>query len=137
MSKPLICVTGGSGYVALHVCRILVESDKYTVRCTVRSKSPEKTDYLESIGVEIFDNCDLLVDGSFDKAFEGCKYVVHCASPFFFKAPGGDGNNFVKPALEGTKNVCNSIDKAGTVIINQCSIHNRGHFVRSPRVRLR
>ena len=115
MSKPLICVTGGSGYIALHVCRILVESDKYTVRCTVRSKSPEKTDYLESIGVEIFDNCDLLVDGSFDKAFDGCKYVVHCASPFFFKAPGGDGNNFVKPALEGTKNVCNSIDKAGTV----------------------
>ena len=70
MSKPIICVTGGSGYIATHVCRILVETGKYTVRCTVRSKSPEKTDYLDSIGVEIFDGCDLLLEGSFDKAFE-------------------------------------------------------------------
>ena len=74
---------GGSGYIALHNMSNFSESDKYTVRCTVRSKSPEKTDYLESIGVEIFDNCDLLVDGSFDKAFEGCKYVVHVHHRFF------------------------------------------------------
>ena len=115
MSKPIICVTGGSGYIATHVCRILVESGKYTVRCTVRSKSPEKTDYLDSIGVEIFDGCDLLLEGSFDKAFEGCEYIVHCASPFFFRAPGGDGNNFVKPAVEGTKNVLAAVEKVGTV----------------------
>ena len=36
-------------------------------------------------------------------------------SPFFFRAPEGDGNNFVKPAVEGTKNVLAAVEKVGTV----------------------
>lgn len=43
MSLPLVCVTGGSGFVANHVCKQLVDSGLYRVRATVRSKSPAKT----------------------------------------------------------------------------------------------
>ena len=114
-SKPIVVVTGASGYAAGHVCKLLMESNKYTVRGTVRSKSPSKTGYLESIGVELFEGCDLMKANSFDAALKGAKYVHHMASPFFFEAPNGDGMNFITPALEGTKNVLSSAKRAGTI----------------------
>eukprot|EP00943_MAST-04B_sp_MAST-4B-sp1_P006386 g6386.t1 len=115
MAKPIVVVTGASGYTAGHVCKLLIESKRYVVRGTVRSKSPAKTGYLESIGVDIYDGCDLMKPNSFDKALSGAKFVHHMASPFFFQAPGGDGMNFVTPALEGTKNVLSSVKRSGTV----------------------
>lgn len=80
------------------------------------AKSPEKTGFLEEMGVEVVENCDLMVPGSFDTALQGCDFVHHMASPFFFAAPDGNGmDGFVKPALEGTKNVLTAAKSAGTV----------------------
>ena len=76
-SKPIVVVTGASGYAAGHVCRRLIESQKYIVRGAVRSKSKAKTGYLESIGVELYDGCDLMKPGSFDRVLEGARYVHH------------------------------------------------------------
>ena len=76
-SKPIVVVTGASGYAAGHVCKRLVESQKYTVRGAVRSKSKAKTGYLESIGVEVYEGCDLMKQGSFDRVLEGARYVHH------------------------------------------------------------
>ena len=45
-TKPIVVVTGASGYAAGHVCKRLVESQKYTVRGAV---SKAKTGYLESV----------------------------------------------------------------------------------------
>jgi len=108
-AKPIVCVTGGSGYIAGHVCKILVESGNFSqVRATTRRKSPEKTGFLEEMGVHVFAGCDLMVEGSFLKAFAGCTFVIHCASPFQFRTPGGDAQKgFVDPALKGTLNVLN------------------------------
>jgi nucleoside-diphosphate-sugar epimerase/uncharacterized cupin superfamily protein len=92
----------------MRVCEILATETPYQIRACVRSKSPSKTGYLESLGgaLTVVENCDLLINGSFDAAVAGCDYVIHCASPFQFTAPGGDGQTgFVDPAVNGTLNV--------------------------------
>lgn len=88
----------------------------FRVRATARTKGPNKTDFLEKMGVEVVDGCDLMVEGSFDKAMEGATFVHHCASPFFFAPPeGSDGTFFTKPAVEGTINVLNAAKKQSTI----------------------
>jgi nucleoside-diphosphate-sugar epimerase len=102
-NKSIVVVTGGSGYIASWVCKRLLE-EGFHVRATSRSKGPGKTDVLEKMGVEVFDGCDLLVDGSFDNVMAGASYVHHCASPFLFSPPkGADGSYFITPAVNGTR----------------------------------
>ena len=114
-AKPIVCVTGASGFLGSHVCKTLVDSGLYKVRATVRTKSPAKTEYLESIGVEVYGGCDLLIPGSFDDAIRGCTYLHHCASPFFFNTPEiGAQEGFIRPALDGTMNVLESVKRVGT-----------------------
>jgi nucleoside-diphosphate-sugar epimerase len=113
-AKPIVCVTGGSGFLGSHVCKALIDSGLYTVRATVRTKTPEKVEYLESIGVQVFGGCDLLKPKSFDEAIRGCAYLHHCASPFFFNTPTiGAEEGFVRPALDGTMNVLDSVKRVG------------------------
>lgn len=53
---------------------------------------------------------DLLVDGSFVDAFQGCKYVFHTASPILMYCPSGkEYEILIKPAVEGTKNVVSEL----------------------------
>lgn len=40
--KPLVCITGITGYVGIHVCKLFLESGQFTVRGTVRSTKNEK-----------------------------------------------------------------------------------------------
>ena len=40
-SLPIVTVTGVTGYIGSHCCKILLESGKYKVRGTVRSKINE------------------------------------------------------------------------------------------------
>ena len=58
--KPLVTITGISGYLGSHVCKLFLESGKYRVRGTVRNKSdPAKlADLKESFG-ESFANLEL------------------------------------------------------------------------------
>jgi nucleoside-diphosphate-sugar epimerase len=117
-----VLVTGASGYIAGHVCKQLVDAG-FRVIGTVRSKSKAKTDHLERMGVEVV-AADLLTEQSFDAAMDGCKYVQHCASPFFFTTPGGDPQNFIKPAVDGTLNVLDSARANGVervVLTSSCA----------------
>jgi len=58
LTKPKVCVTGGSGFVAGHVCKVLVESGRFSeVRATTRTKSLEKTGFLERMGVNVISGC--------------------------------------------------------------------------------
>ncbi|KAL2607466.1 hypothetical protein R1flu_026039 [Riccia fluitans] len=67
---------------------------------------PGAEERLELVGA------DLLVEGSFDAAVEGCVGVFHTASPVVF--PGVDPYvDMVEPAIKGTINVLNSCVKAG------------------------
>lgn len=58
--------------------------------------------YKDSDGKSLLNvyKADLMVDDSFDLAFEGCDYVIHVASPV--KLTSSDPiNEIITPAIEG------------------------------------
>jgi len=58
---------------------------------------------------------DLLTEGSFDLAVTGCEWVFHTASPFFSVPKADPFKELVEPALKGTLNVLNAVERAGCV----------------------
>ncbi|CAL5423805.1 unnamed protein product [Camellia sinensis] len=83
-----VCVTGGSGYIASWLVKLLLQHD-YTVRASVRDPSnPKKTEHLLALDgakerLHLFKG-NLLEEGSFDSVVDGCDGVFHTASPCFF-----------------------------------------------------
>ncbi len=114
ISEPVL-VTGGTGYIASWIVKKLLESGVH-VRTTVRSKSNRtKKEHLELIAqkasgtLEVFE-ADLLEDGSFSEAMDGCGIVFHVASPFLLGKIKNPEKTVVQPALEGTRNVLNTVN---------------------------
>ncbi|TXB63199.1 SDR family oxidoreductase [Phaeodactylibacter luteus] len=114
-----ILVTGGSGYIASWIIRRLLESG-HTVHATVRDLSQEeKVGHLKAMGEELpgqlqLFEADLLQAGAFDKAAEGCRIVMHTASPFKIDVKNAE-RDLIAPALQGTHNVLDSCTRSGTV----------------------
>nr|AFK42069.1 unknown [Lotus japonicus] len=114
----LVCVTGASGYVASWIVKFLLEHG-YTVRATVRDPSnPKKVEHLVKLdGAKerwhLF-KADLLEEGSFDSAIQGCDGVFRTASParHIVKDPQAE---LIGPAVEGTLNVLKSCAKSPSV----------------------
>jgi dihydroflavonol-4-reductase len=112
-----VLVTGISGYVGQHCAAELLKKG-YSVRGSVRSLA--KTDEIvNGIKKEVdpkdnleFCELDLMKDDGWDKAMEGCDYVLHIASPFVVKDPK-DENELIKPAVEGTLRALKAAKKAG------------------------
>ncbi|KAK7027237.1 hypothetical protein VNI00_015326 [Paramarasmius palmivorus] len=114
-------VTGGSGFIALHLVKQLLESG-YTVHATVRSlKNEKKVAPLKTLQdahpgrLHLFE-ADLLKPGSFGPAMKGCEVVHHVASPFLMAEKIKDGQRqCIEPALEGTRNVLQSVNETESV----------------------
>lgn len=106
-AKPIVTVTGISGYIGSWVGYYLLQSGKYRVRGTVRSTSnAAKIEPLRQAFGEEFNNlelvqADLLEPESMKRAIQGSTYVIHVASPFIVEEPR-DENVLIKPAVEGT-----------------------------------
>ena len=117
----LICVTGANGFIASHLIRDLLEAG-YRVRGTVRDPNNlDKTAHLHTIAeaadaIDRFElvAADLLQEGSFDEAMVGARGVCPCAAEVFFAAEDPQ-RDIVDPSLIGTRNVLESVRKAGTV----------------------
>jgi dihydroflavonol-4-reductase len=114
-SKP-VCVTGASGFIAAYIVRDLL-AEGYRVRGTVR-KSAQNYPFLLNLpgaaeNLELVE-AELLRPEAYDRAIEGCDYVIHTASPYEInvKDPQQD---LVDPAVNGTESVLESCLKAGSV----------------------
>jgi len=112
-----VLVTGISGFVGQHCAAQLLKKG-YAVRGSVRSLS--KTDeVVNGIQQEIdpkgnleFCELDLMKDFGWEKAMQGCDYVLHVASPFVVKEPN-DENELIKPAVDGTLRALKAAKNAG------------------------
>ncbi|CAN6229681.1 unnamed protein product, partial [Urochloa humidicola] len=82
--KKTACVTGGNGYIASALIKMLLEKG-YAVKTTVRNpddmaKNSRLKD-LQALGpLEVF-RADLEDEGSFDEAVAGCDYAFLVAAP--------------------------------------------------------
>ena len=81
-----VFVSGGSGYIALHCIKQLIEQG-YLVKTSLRSL--DKADnLLKCLSRHVnckekieFCQLNLLSDNGWDEAIQGCDYVLHVASP--------------------------------------------------------
>ncbi|GAB4856270.1 hypothetical protein Ancab_014198 [Ancistrocladus abbreviatus] len=114
----VVCVTGASGFIASWLVKLLLLRG-YTVKASVRNMNdPLKTEHLLSLDgakerLHLFE-ANLLEDGAFDSAIEGCEGVFHMASPVYFVAKDPQAE-LVDPAVKGTLNVLSSCTKFPTV----------------------
>lgn len=103
-------VTGGTGYLASWIVKMLLE-EGMTVHTTVRSLRDEnKYKHLQKIQhqspgrLKLFE-ADLLMDGSFEDAIEGCELIIHTASPFKITGIRNPDRELIQPALQGVRNL--------------------------------
>lgn len=114
---PRVLVTGANGFIASHVCKMLL-SKGYRVVGTVRDPSNEhKVGHLKAMDgagerLELV-AADLLDPHAFDEVVKGVSVVYHTASPFFYGSDNPE-TDLLKPAQEGTLSVLRSIAAAGT-----------------------
>lgn len=117
-SKPVM-VTGATGYVAGWLVKKLLE-EGLTVHAAVRDpQKKEKVQHLDALAANSpgsikYFKSDLLKDGSYAEAMEGCELVYHTASPFVIdvKDPQKD---LIEPAEKGTQNVLETANQTPSV----------------------
>ena len=117
-----VLVTGATGFIAQHCVLHLLEAG-YVVRGTARSAhrraevvaalSPHLSDTARR-GLDGFDvvAADLTSDEGWRSAVEGCRYVLHVASPLP-RATVKDENELIVPARDGALRVLRAANDAG------------------------
>lgn len=115
-----IAVTGASGYLASWVVAQLLDEGR-RVHATVRSLADAaKVQHLHELAerhagrLALFE-ADLMKEGSFDRAFEGCGAVIHTASPYVLGRPRDFQGELLGPARQGSLNVVGSVNRASSV----------------------
>ncbi len=118
-TKPVL-VTGGNGYIASWIVKYLL-ADGIDVHATVRDPANlAKTSHLLKAaagakGKLTLFKADLLQDGAFDTAMQGCELVIHTASPFVIKGLKDAQKELVDPAVNGTRNVLDAANRVTSV----------------------
>lgn len=117
-SKPVL-VTGATGFVAGWLVKRLLE-EGLTVHAAVRNpENKKKTTHLDELAQELpggikYFKSDLLEEGSYAEAMEGCELVFHTASPFTTTVKDPQ-KELVDPAVKGTRNVLEQANKTESV----------------------
>jgi len=118
-SKPVL-VTGANGYIASWLVKLLLD-DGVDVHATVRNPSDDaKVGHLKRIAaaargrLTLF-KADLLQPGDFDTAMQGCERVFHTASPFVITGIKDAQKQLVDPAVNGTRNVLDAVNRCASV----------------------
>lgn len=116
-----VLVTGATGYLAGWVVKQLLDAG-VTVHASVRDpdnigKVGHLLEMAEAASgtLRLF-KADLLVEGSHEAAMEGCRIVMHTASPFLLPSSISDPQrDLVEPALAGTRDVLETVNRTPTV----------------------
>jgi dihydroflavonol-4-reductase len=112
-----VLLTGVSGFLGGHVALALLGAG-YQVRGSVRNlaKADQVRATLAKAGADTsrleFVALDLLKDDGWEEAAQGCRYLVHTASPFVLEMPK-DKMDLIRPAIEGTERALSAGLKAG------------------------
>jgi dihydroflavonol-4-reductase len=112
-----VLLTGVSGFLGGHVANALLAAG-YQVRGSVRSlaKGDKVRATLAKAGADVgrleFVALDLLKDDGWDAAAQGCRFLLHTASPFVISMPT-DKTELIGPAVEGTERALKAGLKAG------------------------
>lgn len=122
-----VAVTGCSGFTGGHMVREMALQG-YEVRACIRDadswRGKDAVQYLESLpNVEIVSGCDLFIEGSYDRAFDGCSAVFQVAAVLGNSADGksqplGSGDvptDIYEGGIKGTQNVVDSINRTSSV----------------------
>ncbi|XWS77208.1 hypothetical protein CRYUN_Cryun01aG0241900 [Craigia yunnanensis] len=117
--KGTVCVTGGTGYVASWLIKRLLE-EGYSVHTTIRVDPDNKRDinFLTNLPgaaekLKIF-NADLSNPDSFDAAIDGCKGVLHVATPVGLENKEPE-EVLTKRSINGTLGIFKACLKSNTV----------------------
>ena len=122
-SAPVL-VTGATGYVASWLVKRLLD-EGFVVHAAVRNPdNQEKLVYLnklaeQSPGKIRYFKADLLEQGSYAEAMQGCEVVFHTASPFTLAADDPQ-KELIDPAQLGTRNVltqANSTESVKRIVV--------------------
>ena len=117
-TKPVL-VTGATGYIAGWIVKELLD-EGFTVHAAIRDvPNKDKRAHLdriaqESKGVIKYFESDLLETNSYEDSIIDCELVIHTASPFFLDSKDPQ-KELIDPALEGTRNVLNSVNQTNSV----------------------
>lgn len=111
MTKVLL--TGGSGFIASHILKLLLEKG-HSVVTTVRSE--EKAAPIRATYADVADRLQIVLvpdvaqPGAFDEAVRvpGIEVVLHTASPFHYRTTDLK-RDLVDPAVEGTTGILRAI----------------------------
>ena len=118
-STPVL-VTGANGYIASWVVKYLLEQE-VNVHATVRNPDDQKKvghllAMAEACDAELkLFKADLLNAGDFDAAMQGCELVMHTASPFVIMGIKDPQRELVDPAVQGTRNVLEAVNRCESV----------------------
>lgn len=109
-NKDLVVVTGGSGFIAIHIILQLLQRG-FAVRATVRSRTKEAVirEMLTNGGITDFRDldvveADLASDANWDRAMAGATYVIDVASPTP-KLNFTHKEEMIRPAVDGVRRV--------------------------------
>jgi len=109
VEKPLVTITGMTGYIGAETTLQFLQDGGYRIRGTVRDKNNQaKIDPLRQAFGAHFDNielveADLTDDSSLQNAVAGSTYVVHIASPVSDSYDTEE--SLVGPAVNGTMSI--------------------------------